>query len=204
IATPPASQTVNAGAPATFSVAANGTAPLSYQWRKNGADIPAATSASLTLNNVQAADGGVYTVVVSNAGGSAASAAATLTVVDPALTVASLFPANTATGLPVDSPLKITFGVAPGLGTSGLIQIRDAATSAVVDTIDIAAASQTRAIGGTVYNYVPVIISGNVALIVPHVTLAYNSTYFVTVDTGVFKTAGGVFAGIAGDTAWRF
>src|SRR5215471_17535580 len=204
ITTPPVSQTVSAGTPATFSVAAAGTAPLSYQWRKNGADITGATSATFTLNSVQSVDAGSYAVVVSNAGGSVTSPAATLTVVDPALTISSLFPANAAAGVPIDTPLKITFGVAPTLGTSGLIQIRDATTSAVVDTIDLAAGTQTRTIGGTVYNYLPVIISGNVALIMPHVSLTYNGSYFVTVDPGVFRTTSGVFAGIAGNTAWRF
>src|SRR5229473_2748645 len=38
ITTQPASQTVTAGQTATFSVVAAGTAPLSYQWQKNGAN----------------------------------------------------------------------------------------------------------------------------------------------------------------------
>jgi pectate lyase/pectin methylesterase-like acyl-CoA thioesterase len=204
IVTPPASLTAPAGATATFSVVASGTAPLTYQWRKNGANIPNATTDTLTLNNVQAADAAAYSVVVSNAGGSAPSPAATLTVVDPALTVIAMFPANGATGLPVDAPLKITFGVAPTLGAAGLIQIHDAATGGVIDTIDLAAAAQVKMIGGTLYNYLPVIVSGNTALITPHVALAYNSAYFVTIDAGVFKTANGVFAGITSDTVWRF
>src|SRR5262249_10100993 len=204
IDTPPASQTVNAGANATFSVVASGTPPLNYQWRKNGVDIASATTGTLTLNNVQAADAAAYSVVVRNAGGSATSPAATLTVVDPALTVTALFPANGATGLPVDAPLKITFGVAPMRGTSGLIQIHEAATGAVIDTIDLGAAAQMKMIGGTLYNYLPVIVSGNTALIAPHFALAYNKAYFVTIGAGVFKSSNGVFAGIAGETAWRF
>ena len=48
ITTQPANQTVNAGQTATFSVTATGTAPLSYQWQKNGANITGATSASYT------------------------------------------------------------------------------------------------------------------------------------------------------------
>src|SRR5690348_14978731 len=48
ITTQPASQTVTAGQTATFSVVASGTAPLSYQWQKNGATISGATSASYT------------------------------------------------------------------------------------------------------------------------------------------------------------
>src|SRR5262249_29355254 len=184
IVAPPASQTVNAGATATFTVVASGTAPFSYQWRKNGADITSATTDTFTLNNVQASDAGAYSVVVSNAAGSVTSPSATLTVVDPALTVTALFPTNDATGLPVDAPLKITFGVAPTPGASGLIQIHDAATGEVIDTIDLAAAVQTKMIGGTQYNYLPVIVSGKAALITPHVSLKYDKTYFVTIDTG--------------------
>ncbi len=204
IVTPPAPQTVNAGATATFTVVASGTPPLNYQWRKNGADIPSATTDTLTINNVQAADATAYSVVVSNAAGSVTSHAATLTVVDPALAVTALFPANNATGLPVDAPLKITFGAAPTLGTSGLIQIHDAATGGVIDTIDLGAAAQLKMIAGASYNYLPVILSGNTALITPHVALGYNKAYFVTIDASVFMTANGVFAGITSDTAWRF
>src|SRR5260370_4866806 len=46
INTQPANQTVTTGQTATFSVAATGTTPLTYQWQKNGADIANATSSS--------------------------------------------------------------------------------------------------------------------------------------------------------------
>ena len=80
ITTQPASQTVPAGSNVNFSVAATGTAPLSYQWKKDGADIPGATGVTLTLTNVQPSDAGSYTVVVSNSLGDATSDPATLTV----------------------------------------------------------------------------------------------------------------------------
>ncbi|WP_236676234.1 PQQ-dependent sugar dehydrogenase [Chryseolinea lacunae] len=80
IVTQPANQTVAAGQPATFSVTATGTAPLAYQWQKNNVNISGATAASFTLASAQPADAGSYRVVVSNAAGSASSAAATLTV----------------------------------------------------------------------------------------------------------------------------
>ncbi|MEW6302216.1 MAG: immunoglobulin domain-containing protein [Verrucomicrobiota bacterium] len=83
ISTPPQSQTVNAGANVTFSVTASGSTPLSYQWRKNGANISGATGSSFTLNNVSASDAADYTVVVSNSAGSATSTVATLTVNPP-------------------------------------------------------------------------------------------------------------------------
>jgi uncharacterized repeat protein (TIGR02543 family) len=87
----PSSVTVNQGTSATFSVTAAGTAPFSYQWRKNGADLVGATAATLTLNNLQPADAGDYTVVVSNEAGTVTSDAATLTVlVPPAITAQPL------------------------------------------------------------------------------------------------------------------
>lgn len=80
ITTQPQNQTVAAGGSATFTVAATGTEPLSYQWKFNGTDIAGATSPSLTLANVQSSNAGNYTVAVSNAGGSITSTAAVLTV----------------------------------------------------------------------------------------------------------------------------
>ena len=83
ITIPPQNQTLLRGQDATFTVAALGTPPLSYQWRFNGTDISAATAASLTLLNAQLADAGSYTVVVTNNAGSITSAVATLTVLAP-------------------------------------------------------------------------------------------------------------------------
>ena len=76
----PASQTGNAGDSVTFIVAVTGTAPLSYQWRKDGGLLPGATQSSLTLTNLQGSDVGNYDVVVSNAWGTATSAVALLSV----------------------------------------------------------------------------------------------------------------------------
>ena len=54
ITTHPQSRTVTAGASVDFSVAASGTALLSYQWRFNGQDMRNATNATLSLVNVHA------------------------------------------------------------------------------------------------------------------------------------------------------
>ena len=83
IVTPPASASVVAGNAATFTVTANGTAPLTYQWKKNGVNLAGATAATLNLNNISAADAASYSVVVANAAGSATSSAAALTVMLP-------------------------------------------------------------------------------------------------------------------------
>src|SRR6202045_1947691 len=91
ITTQPASQTVTAGQTATFSVAATGTAPMTYQWRKNTVAISGANSSSYTTPVTMSSDSGAqFTVVVNNAAGSATSSAAMLTV-----TTASVAPSIT-------------------------------------------------------------------------------------------------------------
>ncbi|HKN75788.1 MAG TPA: choice-of-anchor D domain-containing protein [Candidatus Acidoferrum sp.] len=77
----PASCTVTAGQTATFSVVATGTAPLSYQWQQNGANIAGATGASYTTPATTTAQSGTtFDVVVSSTAGSVTSTSATLTV----------------------------------------------------------------------------------------------------------------------------
>jgi hypothetical protein len=81
ISAQPAAQSVSAGQSATFSVTASGTAPLAYQWQKNGSPIAGATAASYTTPPTTAADNGsTFAVTVSNANGSVSSASAALTV----------------------------------------------------------------------------------------------------------------------------
>ena len=81
ITSQPQDQSVAAGAAATFSVTATGTAPLAYQWSKNGTAITGATGASYTTPATTGADNGAkFTVTVANSAGSQASSAATLTV----------------------------------------------------------------------------------------------------------------------------
>ena len=81
ITTQPSDQSVTVGQTATFSVAATGTAPLSYQWQKGTSPITGATSASYTTAATISADNGSqFQVVVSNSLGSKTSNAATLTV----------------------------------------------------------------------------------------------------------------------------
>jgi len=81
ISTQPANQTVSVGQTATFSVGAAGTPPLTYQWQKNGADIPGATSSSYTTPATTSADSGaMFRVVITNSAGSVTSNSATLTV----------------------------------------------------------------------------------------------------------------------------
>ncbi len=81
ITTQPADVTVDEGKSATFSVAADGTPPYTYQWKKNSADIPDATNSVYTLTRAAYADNGAkFSVVVTGPQGSVTSANATMTV----------------------------------------------------------------------------------------------------------------------------
>ena len=85
----PQSQTVFQGSSVTFSVGVAGQAPFQYQWYFNGTNKlssvsnPTATNATLVLSNVQLNQSGTYSVVVSNALGSATNPPVTLTVFRP-------------------------------------------------------------------------------------------------------------------------
>jgi len=80
ITTQPTSQTVPIGRGATLTAAAKGTAPISYQWSKNGAAIAGATGASYTTPSITLADSGsTFQVAISNAANTVTSNAVILT-----------------------------------------------------------------------------------------------------------------------------
>jgi predicted RecA/RadA family phage recombinase len=89
IVSQPVSTTVLTSNTAVFNVAASGTFPLFYQWRRsgtnlvNGGRISGATGSQLTISNVQLSDAGAYSVVVSNSVSSVISSNATLSVTMP-------------------------------------------------------------------------------------------------------------------------
>ena len=97
----PQSQTVNVGQAATFTVAAVGTTPLTYQWQKNNVNISGATQASYATPAAVIGDNGAtFRCVVTNNYGNATSNSATLTV-----TSASLPP--TITLQPADQTVSV-------------------------------------------------------------------------------------------------
>lgn len=81
ITTQPAAQSLGLGSTATFNVAATGTGPLTYQWRKTGVPIPGAVGSSFVISAVAVSDVALYTVDVTNFAGTVTSAAASLTVI---------------------------------------------------------------------------------------------------------------------------
>jgi hypothetical protein len=80
----PVGRAVLAGSNALFTVGAQGTEPLTFQWRQNGSALSGAANVSLLLSNVQSVHAGNYDVVVANTLGSVTSLVASLTVNIPA------------------------------------------------------------------------------------------------------------------------
>jgi hypothetical protein len=118
ITTPPVSQTVTAGQTATFTVLAAGTAPLSYQWQNNGANIAGATATSYTTLAAATADSGsTFDVVVSNTVGTVISAAATLTV-NPAAPAIQMSPTSFSFGNDVVSSNSTQLLIIKNTGTA--------------------------------------------------------------------------------------
>jgi len=92
----------------TFSVTAAGDAPLYYQWLKNGTNIPSATATNFIIASAQTNDAGNYSVVVTNAYGSATSAVAALIVKLP------VSPVFSTPILQVGNTILINFTGEPG------------------------------------------------------------------------------------------
>jgi hypothetical protein len=101
--------TVKRSAAAFFSVTATGSAPLSYQWRKDGVPLAGGTAADLTVQNVQEADAGSYDVLVSNPLGNVSSKPSKLSVSLPA-TLASQPPSVISASVGASVLLRVVAG----------------------------------------------------------------------------------------------
>jgi len=114
----------------------NGSAPFTYHWNFNGADLPVATNATLTLTGVQPTNNGSYYVVVANAVGLAISSTVTLSVSPaPALTITNLYQTGSTFGFSFASTTGCAYitesktslpdlswtAVATNAGTGGMI-----------------------------------------------------------------------------------
>ena len=113
VMTPPASQTVYAGQPATFNVVGGGSAPLAYQWQSddgagnftniyNGGQFSGANGAILTINNAMNANAVNYQVILTNTWGN----------------VTSTPPASLTVNAPVGAAMNITMLLQQGAGTN--------------------------------------------------------------------------------------
>lgn len=117
----PQSRTLPAGSSTTFTAWGTGSKPFYYRWRFNGTNLPGATSPNFVLTNLQFANAGQYSVVVSNISGVVTSTVAMLNVTEPP----SLFNVTATAGAthaiiswtstnPASS--QVHFGLTPALG----------------------------------------------------------------------------------------
>ena len=114
ITTQPNAGSVTSGSSVNFTVGASGTAPLTYQWKKDGAVISGATSSTYAIASTKTTDAGSYTVVVTNSVGSVTSGSATLAVTAPRL---SNFSVRTA----LDANQIVIVGVTMSGGTKNVL-----------------------------------------------------------------------------------
>jgi hypothetical protein len=203
ITTQPTDQTVALGTSVTFSVRASGTAPLAFQWQKNGSNISGATTQDLTFTPVATENGATIRCVVSNSAGSVTSNSAKLTVTVTSKCVTASagdgfhntsFPAQTGAftvefdATPAGSPINSTMDLSRGAQTqhtgfaalarfnpSGNIDARDGGAYNADNTIPYA--------GGTTYHF-------RLAIDIP----AQNYSVFVTPAGGSEQTVGTNFA----------
>jgi hypothetical protein len=104
--------------------------------------------------------------------------------------VATLSPANGATGIALNGNLTITFNEAIQKGTAGAITLKRLSDGAVINTTTVTAATVT--------------VSGATATI-PFNGLTYSTAYYAEMPAGTFRDlAGNNFAGISGTTTWGF
>lgn len=137
IATAPVGDTICEGS--TLMLAAQGTGTnLEYQWTKAGVSIPAATGATLEIQNVTAADAGDYAVVISNSCGTVTSQ--TVNVLVNSMVTITQDPTDQT--IAADAALTLT-GTATGSGTVTYQWLKDGQpiTDATAATYTVAAAS---------------------------------------------------------------
>jgi hypothetical protein len=106
IVTQPVNQQAVEGSTLTFSVVAGGAGPLAYQWLFDGATISGATNSNYSVTNVQPANVGNYSVIVSNVYGSLTSWLASLNV-----------------GPPVSSLINVAFNSVPVTSKTGIAAV---------------------------------------------------------------------------------
>jgi hypothetical protein len=227
ITTQPASQTITAGQTATFSVVATGTAPLSYQWRKNGTAVAGAASASYTTPAVTSSDNGAqFRVVVSNSAGSVTSNAATLTVSAsapslkitttqlPSGTLSKAYSASlSASGGSTPYTWSVVSGALPSglaLNASGAISGTPSSAGSFPFTLQVKDAANTTASANLSINVlapspsVSITSPANGATISGSIVVSGTASDSLAISSVQLSVDGGSFANASGTTSWSF
>src|SRR5437660_4999 len=224
----PGSQSVTAGQTATFSVSATGTAPLSYQWKKNGIAVNGASSSAYTTPATSSSDNGEqFTVVVSNSAGSVTSSAAILTVnasIPPLQVASSQLPGGTA-GSAYSATLSASGGTSPyswsvssgtlptGLSLSSAGTLSGTPTVAgsfpfTVAVKDAASGSASASLSINVVTAAAPSVSisspANGATVSGTTTVSGVASDGLTITSVQLSVDGGAFANASGTTNWSF
>lgn len=138
----PTNQHVGPCTGAQFVVAPTGTPPFSFQWRKNGSEIPGATNAVLSLTSPSETDQGSYEVVVTGDFGAEVSTSASLVIEPPSRNPPVMF-LNSDTG--EEASYRFSFAIA---GTCGQTVVVESSTN-LVDWYPV----QTNRLGNGPLNY---------------------------------------------------
>src|SRR5436309_2720043 len=228
ITTQPASQSVTAGQMASFSVAATGTAPLNYQWRRNGAAVNGASSSTYSTPATSSSDnGGQFTVVVSNSAGSVTSSTAILTVnasVSPLQLTSSQLPGGTVSSA-YSATLSASGGTSPyswsvssgtlptglSLSSSGALSGTPTVAGSFPFTVavkDAASASASASLSINVVTAAPPTVSisspANGATVSGTTTVSGVASDGLTITSVQVSVDGGAFANASGTTNWSF
>jgi hypothetical protein len=143
---PPQPQTVPPGSAAVFLVGATGSAPLSFQWYFNATNPVGANQYALTITNVQSANVGEYSVVVTNPVGAVTSAPAALVLaVPPTVTLQPV-------GQNVPAGANLSFSVAATGPGQLLYQWRCAGTNLPGATSSMLVLNNVQAINAGAYS----------------------------------------------------
>jgi hypothetical protein len=191
----PASLTLAAGLPATFTVTASGSPAPTFQWRKNGAPIAGATTSTYTIANTVPADAGDHTVVVANIHGAVTSSAASLAIVS-----ASPFVTTQPSGQTVIAGASITLAVtATGNPVPSYQWRRDGAVIAGATTASLALNSATREQAGsytvTITNSAGTMTSIPALVVVTPANALTNLSVRTSLAGGQVLTVGAVVSG---------
>lgn len=197
ITTPPAAVAAFPGSPARFVVAASGSGPLSYQWRRDGVDIAGATGAVLSIDAVTGNDAGQYAVEVRNGAGTALSAAAPLVVIGAPVITRQPQPATVVEGGSATFDLAVSGDAARfqwlrnGVGIAG-------ATAGTYRTPALTPADHGAVYSVIVYNGAGLVFSNAAVVTVT------TSTPGMAILAGDFVAGGGGGSGDGIGTAARF
>src|SRR5438477_33549 len=224
----PTSKAVTAGQTASFSVAATGTAPLNYQWKKNGIAVSGASSSAYTTPATSTSDSGAqFTVIVSNSAGSVTSSAGVLTVsasIPPLQITGSQLPDGTvgsaysatlnASGGSTPYSWSVSSGTLPtglSLSSTGTISGTPTVAGAFPFTVAVKDAASASASANLSINVVTaaapsVSISSpaNGATVSGTTTVSGVASDGLTITSVQLSVDGGAFANASGTTNWSF